>query len=316
MSTSCEVNVLSQVPGLECPILTEAHARAEEIHERTVAWTEGTGLATTPEQSARIRAARVGWLVSRGFPRARVWALQLASDWTTLFCLLDDHLEAHGSERAVESRLAALLAAFDDAAAPAGDAFAAALVDLRRRFDRWASPRWVARFRARLDELFACFVAEAAVRERGRPPGLPAYLRLREVSVGLHVLFTFSELTEAIALPAEVLAHPAIASLERRASNLVGWANDVLTREKEAAQGDVLNMVMVLEAEGAAPDDALARVVARHNEEMRAFVAEVAALPSFGVHQSAVARHVSVLRAWVPGHLAWGVENGRYRPRA
>ena len=318
MSTSaCEVDVLSCLPGLECPIAPEVHAQAESAHERTIAWLCATGLAPTLRHVTRLRAARVGWLVARGFPRARAWALQLASDWTALFCLLDDHVEAIASAGAVEARLAGLLAAFDAAAGPDGDPLAAALADLRRRMDRLAPARWVDRFRARLGELFACFTAEAGFRERGAPPALAAYLALREVSVGLHVLFTFTALTEAIDLPAEVLAHPAIASLERRASNVVGWANDILTYEKEVAQGEVLNMVVVLQAaHGHAPREALARGIARHNAEVQAFLAEAAALPSFGEHDAAVARHVAVLRAWIPGHLAWGVETGRYRPRA
>lgn len=315
---TCDIGNLSPLPDMECPIAAEAHPDAEATHERSLAWACATGLAAAPKQLARARAAKIGWLASRGFPRARPWALQLASDWTTLFCMLDDHVEAIPAAGDVEARLAGLLHAFTRAeVATADDPFAAALVDLRTRMDRLAPARWVARFTARLAELFACFAAEAHHRERRSPPDLATYLQLREVSVGLHVLFTFSELTDAIELPDEVLRHPALRSLETRASNLVGWANDILTYEKEVAQGEVLNLVVVLQAAGrGSPRDALARVIARHNAEIRAFVADIAALPSFGeCHDPAVRRHVAVLQAWVAGHLAWGVETGRYRPR-
>lgn len=315
---TCDIDDLSPLPAMECPIAAEAHPEAEATHERSLAWVCATGLAIAPNQVDRLRAAQIGWLASRGFPRARPWALQLASDWTTLFCMLDDHVEAIAAATDVDARLACLLHAFRRAeVTTADDPFATALVDLRTRMDRLAPARWVARFTARIEELFACFAAEARYRERRSPPDLATYLELREVSVGLHVLFTFSELTDAIALPEEILRHPAVRSLETRASNLVGWANDILTHEKEVAQGEVLNLVIVMQAAGHGPPrEALARVIVRHNAEMRAFVAGVAALPSFGeCHDEAVRRHVAVLRAWVAGHLAWGVETGRYRPR-
>lgn len=314
MNLHCDHDHLSGLPALACPLAARVHHDADATHERSIAWACATGLAA-PGQLARVRAARIGWLAARGFPRARLWALQLASDWTTLFCLLDDHVEALPTAGAVEARLAGLLRALDTATAPAGDPFATALADLRARMDRRAPARWIARFVARVAELFACFAAEAQFRDRRRAPDLATYLELREVSVGLHVLFTFSELTDAVDLPPAVREHPALRSLEARASNLVGWANDILTHEKEVAQGEVLNLVVVLQAgDLCTVRDALARVIDRHNAEMRAFLAEVAALPAFGPHDAAVRRHVDVLLAWVAGHLAWGRETGRYRP--
>ena len=41
----------------------------------------------------RLHRSRIAWLAARAYPRGEARLLQIAADWTTLFCLLDDHIE-------------------------------------------------------------------------------------------------------------------------------------------------------------------------------------------------------------------------------
>lgn len=101
------------------------------------------------------------------------------------------------------------------------------------------------------------------------------------------------------------------AGLLRSASNLIGWANDVHTYEKEIREGEVNNLVAVLaEAEGIDLHAAVTRAIAMHDAEMRSFVARSAEL----VARPGLAGYVLMLRRWVRGHLDWALETGRYRP--
>src|SRR4051812_32944541 len=79
-------------PSLYCPFPSRVNPFASLIDQRTVEWAWSVGLVDE-SRAMRLRGSRVGWLVSRAFPEAQVFALQLAADWTTLFCLLDDGTE-------------------------------------------------------------------------------------------------------------------------------------------------------------------------------------------------------------------------------
>ena len=115
-------------------------------------------------------------------------------------------------------------------------------------------------------ELFAAFVVEAQTRSAGSIPGLASYLQLREQTVGLHVEFALGEIVEAITLTPAERGHAGLVTLARLASDLVGWANDIYTHEKEMRAGETHNLVFVLaQAEGLPLAAAVERAVAMHD---------------------------------------------------
>jgi 5-epi-alpha-selinene synthase len=303
---------------LYCPLVGDLHAEVVAINERTVEWAAEMGLIQTEKQTSHLLASKIGWLVARGFPKGRVSALQIAADWTTLFCLLDDRIEKFPHAEMVGSFLKGLLDVFrgDAKSIDPEEPCVRALLDLRLRMLMEGTPRWVARFADRLQELFACFTSEAAHRAEANVMELAAYMRQREVTVGLYPQFELSELTDGIVLPDEVREHPALQRLMARASNIVGWANDIFTYEKEIAQGEIHNLVVVLMNGGdLSLVEAEEMAVRLHNAEVMAFLEEEAALPSFGpMVDGEVLRFTAVLKTWVRGHLDWARETGRYQP--
>ncbi len=169
----------------------------------------------------------------------------------------------------------------------------------------------MARFAARVRELFAAFVVEAQTRSAGSIPGLASYLQLREQTVGLHVEFALGEIVEAITLTPAERGHAGLVTLARLASDLVGWANDIYTHEKEMRAGETHNLVFVLaQAEGLPLAAAVERAVAMHDAALLRFVALADELGGSG--SGALRRYAGMLRAWVRGHLDWGRETGRY----
>jgi 5-epi-alpha-selinene synthase len=269
------------------------------------------------EQHVRTaRAAKAGWLVARAFPTAMPRGLQVVADWTVLFCTLDDHIERMGSASEVATYLQHLLDVFRaDIAGSLEDPFAAGMSDLQRRLLGLAARRCFTHFGDRLEDLFAGFVAEALNRERAQIPDLASYLPLREITIGLHVMFALAELLDEFSLPERLGEHPALRKLATRASNIVGWANDLFTYEKEIIGGEIHNLVLVLMNEHRLTvAEAVAEAVALHDSEVRNFLQEVEQLPSIGVAHAGVQRYVEMLRCWIRGHRDWAHETGRYRP--
>ncbi|WAS99026.1 terpene synthase family protein [Nannocystis punicea] len=307
---------LMQLPTLECPYHPSVHPAADEIHESTVAWAQAMGFARSQEHIDALRDSRIGHLLARIFPAtADMVALQVAVDWTTLFCCLDDRLEQMNGAAQVASYLRSLLGVFRDGAHPQLiDPFAQAFGDLRERMLELRVPNWIPRFSACVERLFNAFVDEAKYRAAGVVPAFASHSKIRQITVGLYTGFLLGELTEHIFLPPDVLEHEAVQALEVSASTIVGLANDIYTVEKEIAKGEVNNTVLVLMHEdGLAFDEAIGRTVQLHNIEMREFSRLVSDLPSFDEDtDDQLRRYVQVLIHFISGHDDWARSTGRY----
>jgi 5-epi-alpha-selinene synthase len=180
-----------------------------------------------------------------------------------------------------------------------------------------AGESWLEGFGELLEKLFSAFLWENLNRSNQIRPSLAAYVTMRENTVGLHPQFALAEITDGVHLSAQALAHPTVRSLTMMACNVVAWTNDLFTFDKELAQGEVHNLVMLYMTEqGLDRDAAVAHVVARHDDEMRAFIALTARLPDVGDERPQLLRYVGVLRGWMRGHLDWARETGRYRSEA
>lgn len=307
-----------KIPALDCPYVVTVHPAADEIHEMTVMWAQAMGLARTPAHIETLRDSRVGHFVARVFPEtADMVALQLAVDWTTLFCCLDDRLEQIHGAVLCAAYLRGLLGVFRDGAQPPLiDPLSHGFRDLRERMLDLRVPNWIPRFSACIERLFNAFIDEAKYRTFGLVPAFASHSKIRQITVGLYTGFLLGELTEGIVLPQDVLEHEAVRALERGASTIVGLANDIFTVEKEIAKGEVNNTVLVLMHEdGLSFEDALARTIQLHNIEMREFSRLAEDLPSFDEPTDRqLRRYVEVLIAFISGHDEWARQTGRYDP--
>ncbi|HEY0137163.1 MAG TPA: hypothetical protein VGB85_23930 [Nannocystis sp.] len=306
------------IPDLYCPFDPAVHPQAAVVHAGTIAWAKAMGLARDEKHVQALHKAKVGWLVARAFPIAdKMPALQIAADWITLFCLIDNHIESIRGPALSHVYLKSLLDVFREGAAPKIiDPYAQAFADLRLRMIDVDVPFWITRFGEQLARLFGTFVDEAKYRQLEAVPEAAKYRKMREVSSGLYFGFRLGELTDNINLPPHVRDDPTVRNLESKASLIVGLANDIYTVEKELAKGEVNNMVMVLmHEEGLTIDEALTRTVELHDAETHEFIALTRRLPKFSREIDAdLQRYVEVLSSMISGHRSWALETSRYTP--
>jgi 5-epi-alpha-selinene synthase len=305
-----------EFPRILCPFPSGLSPHAAEVQRASLAWAERHQLVA-PEDRAALARAKLSRLNARVFHGASAHSLQLAADWTTLFCILDDLVEVdRRSVFALSQSLDALVWSFVDGRARADHPLHHALVDLALRFRAAATNQWMDEFAERLREMFIGYVWEAINREQALRPSVLAYRKMRTTTIGLYPQFLLGELALGIALTREEKAHPVLQQLMAATSNCVGWANDMLTYEKELQQGEFHNLVLLLAEEQAmSVEDALWRVAALHNQELRDFLAIEAQLPSFSEAEEDVRSFIAMLKSWMRGHLDWAEETGRYRPR-
>ncbi len=304
------------IPDLYCPFDPAVHPQASVVHAASIAWARAMGLAREEKHVQALHKAKVGWLVARAFPIAdKLDALQIAADWITLFCLIDNHIESIRGPMLSHVYLKSLLDVFRDGAAPKIiDPYAQAFRDLRERMIAVDVPFWIVRFGEQLQRLFGTFVDEAKYRQLEAVPEFVKYRKMRAVSSGLYFGFRLGELTDNINLPPHVRDDPTVRDLESKASLIVGLANDIYTVEKEMAKGEVNNMIMVLmHEEGLSIEEAMTRTVELHDAETREFIALAMRLPTFSSEIDAdLQRYVEVLSSMISGHRSWALETARY----
>lgn len=308
------------IPDLYCPFDPAVHPQASVVHTASIAWARAMGLAREEKHVQALHKAKVGWLVARAFPIAdKLDALQIAADWITLFCLIDNHIESIRGPMLSHVYLRSLLDVFREGAAPKIiDPYAQAFRDLRERMIAVDVPFWIVRFGEQLQRLFGTFVDEAKYRQLEAVPEFVKYRKMRAVSSGLYFGFRLGELTDNINLPPHVRDDPTVRDLESKASLIVGLANDIYTVEKEMAKGEVNNMIMVLmHEEGLSIEEAMTRTVELHDAETREFIALAMSLPTFSSEIDAdLHRYVAVLTSMISGHRTWALETARYAPAA
>jgi len=304
----------SAATELYCPFPLEENPESEQAENASRRWALDLGLVQEGPALEKLKETNIGLLEACVFPYAPLEMLTAATQWTTLFCAIDDFVESsHLGALSLSVELSRLKAAFDGHAGSA-DALGHAFHDMGRILRGVAGAPATRRFSRELERLFSSYIWEEINREHETEPDYDAYHVMRVVTIGLRPQF---ELLAALApkkgpVPAAVSL---LAELERSTCRIVGWANDIFTYEKELAQGEVHNLIMVLmRTEGLSVRGALARARSIHDEEVRSFLRLQARVRNAVPDDEATEHRLAHLRFWLRGHLHWALVNGRYRP--
>ena len=119
-------------PALCVPFAPALHPEVEQVQACSVVWAQGLVLVSPGVALDRLHRSRIAWLAARAYPRGEARLLQIAADWTTLFCLLDDAIERLPGAAAVADELAVLAANLEPGAGAADDTpMRRAMIDLR-----------------------------------------------------------------------------------------------------------------------------------------------------------------------------------------
>jgi len=307
---------------LFCPFPLEINPHAARANQHMLEWAARFGLIASPHAvNSGVLRMNYGWLGARVHPNASLEALQIATEWQCwLFCGDDKNDESPDGRDPVEMKRVheRFLSVLAGASPTAHDSAAAhALADLRDRIRLRASPAGFARFTRRIRDYFAAIRWEAGNRAGGVVPDLDTYCRMRLDTSAVYTCFELIEVTEEIVLPATVHDHPHTRQMGRLANNVTSWCNDIVSANKEREQGDVHNLVIVLQHHHRMSlADTVAAAIRMHNAAVAAYLELEARLPSFGGPvDAALQRYVRGLRSWMRGNMDWGLTARRYVSR-
>jgi hypothetical protein len=307
------------IPALRCPFWTRLNPVVDTLDEAAVAW--GVRFQLLNAQTApAFRAAKASWLLGWAYPDAPLERLQIMGDWNVYLMIWDDRSAAPGlgdNPVRLEASQTRFLEILDGAAVGVeSDPLERGLADLVVRLAGITTSDWRTRFWDSVAEVFSGCLWEARNRASGRSLDLATYLERRLHTGALYPYLIFAEMTDGIALPPTVREHVQVRQLTVAANNLICWANDLLSLDKEIRQGETHNMALLLaKAEGLALQEAIDQVVIMHDQEVQHFLDLERTLPVFGPHvDPQVRRYVQLLRSWLRANMNWTFSSTRYLP--
>jgi hypothetical protein len=316
------------LPDTLWDLVTPVSPHAGQANEHVLAWVRAQGLVGSDGAERRLAAVRLGDFAARVYPTATLDGLLLATDWIAWLDFLDDQNDDRGAQdpQRLEDFLAGIVritsagATGTEGRDPATGPIGAALKDLWDRTRTVTGSRLRRRLRLHLMEYFAGNLQQSAYRLRGDVCDLTDYAALRRAAGGVLVTFDLAECIGGAELPPALYYSRTCQRLLAAAGDVVCWTNDVLTVEKEAAAGDLLNLVTVLEADrsctrGAALVQARDLVGGRLQDfrrSERTLPDLCGALELDPAEREALTSWAGLLRAWMRGHADWGLTTSRY----
>jgi 2-methylisoborneol synthase len=311
------------MPALFCPGPVYDNAvLGEHVNDLLVEWAEQVGIY--PGRLDRLRAANFGRLIMLAHPACQDPDRLLAAtkcvvaEWVTDDYFVDE-VSLGADPAVVGSRLAKLHAIVDPAPLTAHyatqlDAYrecepiASAFRTAMEHLAQYTSVTQMARFQHQMSILFVAWNQEADWHVNGRTPPVWEYLVQRHLNSYLPPMI----LVDALAgyeLPPNEFFDPRV----RRAFTMAGDAN-VLLNDLHSGAGESdtdFNLPRVILAEEkCSPREAIKRTVQIHNELMRGFVAEAAALSLTG--SPMLRRFFADTWAWMGGSREWHATTRRY----
>ncbi|MGP3969091.1 terpene synthase family protein [Streptomyces sp. 6N223] len=307
------------------PFRASINAEADRAREHHLAWIRDHDLVRGDEALRRYREWRLTDLAAYAYPDAAPGDLDLVTDAVCLGFPLDDQFDGdlgHQPERAaaLATELAVVSQRPPGPPPPRTAPIVRAHADVWRRSAEGMSPAWRRRAAGNLHRFFRAYVDEATNRHFGVRLDEAAYVALRRQAVGTAPCFDLIERAGHFEVPWAAYYSQEVQTLTRCAGDVIFLCNDVHSVEREEAQGDPHNLVLIRQRDtGRGRREAMAQVAGMVRERVELFLKLSGRLPELadrwgldGRGRADLERYVAGLRAWMIGNQLWGTATARY----
>ncbi|NED81601.1 terpene cyclase [Streptomyces sp. SID11233] len=313
----------SELPDIYCPFPQRTNPHVEHVREHLDSWTRNTGLVHRDSARDRFEQADFGAFVGMVYPTADSENLDLVADWFVWLFLVDDQLDDGHLGRSpdrVRSVVEVMRSVVERGARPADEGLPAAvvaLVDLWERTVPAAAPQWRRRFTYHLmTYLTTATTWEAGNRADGVVPAEATYIEKRRHTGAIHVCMDLIEIVAGIEAPESIHNDSRFITALEASCNVVCWANDVYSYEKEQVLGEIHNLVhLVRHHRGYGKQESLDHVCAEIAAETERFLtAEAELLAAYPQLGWMLEPYLDGMRSWMRGNLDWSRQTPRYNP--
>lgn len=306
------------------PFPFQISADLKQAREHNFGWVRQMGLVTEDRALVWYTSWDMAKLAAYGYPYAKGPDLDLCADTMAFFFLFDDQFD--GPLGRLPDRVARVCQELIDiihsshAEPEHTSPCAAAFADIWARSRQGMSVAWQARTAYEWEYYFATYTHEAIHRCMGVPQDMERFLHVRRGMSGNALPVSLGERASRIDVPAAAFHSPQLRIMRGIATDVTFSCNDVYSVEKEAARGDVDNIVLVLEHERqcsrAEAIEEVRRMVYEWSNRFVRLAGEVPALCETLAltpeEAASIRRYVYVMAAWIRGYHKWEAETRRY----
>lgn len=316
---------MSVLPNIVSPFPPRISPYADDAEDEVRRYLHRHSLLRSAEATAYYHASRLGWLTASIYPDATPLRLMLASDWFCAWTVFDDQLEQlpdscdlASFERVTDTVLGWFRAL--PLTTPVGNPLQSALVEAWRNLISLPTPPWRARFLRHTEEYLEGCNWEAANRASGIVPELDDYVASRRRFGGIKMAMDLTEFAGSYELPPPVHDSPPVLDLLDALGDITLWGNDIFSATVDAEEGNVSNLIFVLQAKfDCGVDEAVHRATTMIDERLAGLAGIEERLYDWcdnngfdlQVRRDA-ARFVEGAHTWISGNLTWSAGNSRY----
>ncbi|MCP3800815.1 terpene synthase family protein [Allokutzneria sp. A3M-2-11 16] len=318
-----QLGLSALVPGFCEPTSPPVNPLAERAEDEVVAWLWRTGFLTNEAQEEHLRSFRFGLYHGIATPELGLPALVLGMKWFCWGSLADDQYDNYDCgdrEERVRSVIQAARTILGGGAVLGGDPVVRGLAEFWPALVANMSPA----ARRRVTRNFLDYLEAVRFQNRfhakGEVPDAATFLGLRRHTIAMIFQADVLEALSCLDIPGSLRGHRMFRELVWCFADVTAWHNDVYGLEKDIADGQLCNAVLVTSAsEDCSTEVAVDRVVERAKERQRLFLRIEEELPSLadelGLGPPAAASALALtrqLRAYTYANLVWIGQTRRY----
>ncbi|SDN49746.1 terpene synthase family protein [Allokutzneria albata] len=311
------------VPGFTEPSTPPVNPLAERAEDEVVAWLWRIGFLTSQAQEQHLRSFRFGLYHGIATPELDLPALVLGMKWFCWGSLADDQYDNYDwgdRDARMRSVIRSARTILGGGAVPRTDPVIRGLAEFWPSLVAGMSPA----ARRRVTRNFLDYLDAVRFQNRfhakGDIPDAATFLGLRRHTIAMIFQADVLEALSSLDIPAVLRGHRMFRELVSCFADITAWHNDVYGLEKDIADGQLCNTVLVVSAgEECSTEVAVSRVVERAKERQRLFLGIEAELPwlaeELGLGPEAVASALVLtrqLRAYAYANLVWIGQTRRY----
>ncbi|WP_369244269.1 pentalenene synthase [Streptomyces sp. R41] len=328
-TSSARIRCAGQSPrevNFGCPWPLRESPFRERARESALEWMEDFGLTRDFEANvAQFRhwklAECAAWFYPDGTPEGVELAAQLMG-W--YFAPFDDQFDgdlARDSQAAAQlcGELTTILDLPEGAPLPAPSPVVAGFADLWWRSCRGMSTQWRQRAAQHWRQYLSRQLAEVVDRRHARTQDVEGCLRRRAVTTSSGPLSDLIECLSGFEVPDQAWQSPLLSELRRLTAEIISITNDLVSAEKEEAQGDrVNNLLLILEDQhGCTRHQAIERLREMTHERYARFLRLETQAPDLDdvlttTGRIALRRYITGLHDLLAGDNEWEHTSGRY----
>ncbi|WP_280359159.1 terpene synthase family protein [Nocardia otitidiscaviarum] len=289
-------------------------------------WVKEYSLVTTSEARDWYDSWDMPKLAAYIYPFARREDLDLGCDIMAFFFLFDDQFDGPLGQRpdqvaTVCTRLIECIHDSSGARSKAANPCERAFADIWHRSRLGSDLGWCARASHWWEYYFASYVHESLNRSAGAPISMEQYLQVRRGMAATDLSISIGERVSRVDVPPVAFHSPQLRIMRRIAADVPFMCNDVYSVEKEAARGDLDNMVLVIEHErNVSRATAVEEIVQKVDIECQRFRTLAQELAAMFVRlnlpegeRAGIRNYIDVMAAWMRGFQEWQIQTLRYR---